>query len=82
MGVVGFILMLLGGLNMAWFLLWALLAWSGTVGAKLSKKVGTDNENTDNAIAIGQDFKKKALNKFITSAVLAGVGAILYFLVG
>ena len=81
-GIVGLILMLLGGVNIVWFLLWALIGWSGTLGAKLSKKVGTDNEHTDDAIAIGKDFGKKALSKGITSAVLMGVGAILYFLVG
>ncbi len=79
--LLGAILMILGGINIVWFLLWSLMAWSGTFGAKLSKKIGTDNGQTDAAIAIGQDFKKKLLSKVIISSILAAVGAIMFFLI-
>ena len=76
---IGIILMVIGGLNFAWFLLWALMAWSGSMGAKMSKKVGTDNENTDKAIAIGENFAKDALRKVITSLVIFGIGALMHY---
>ena len=60
MEIVGFLLMLFGGLNMAWFLLWFLLGWSATLGAKASKKLGTDNEGTDDSIALGKRLDGRA----------------------
>ena len=79
---IGIILMVTGGINFIWFLIWASLIWSGTAGAKLSKKIGTSNENTDKAIEMGKDFGKQALNKVLISVVLCGIGAILYYLIG
>ncbi len=79
--LLGAVLMIMGGINIAWFLLWSLMTWSGTLGAKISKKIGTDNDQTDATIAIGQDFKKKLLSKVIISSILAAVGAIMFFLI-
>ena len=79
--IIGVILMVVGGINLVWFLLWALLAWSGTLGAKISKKVGTDNEHTDAAIKTGENFGKTAIKKFVTSAILLSIGAIMYYII-
>ena len=78
----GMVLMFLGGANFAWFLLWAMISGSGILGAKLSKKAGTDNEKTDDAIASGKEFAKKSIYKSVTSVVMFGLGALLYFVVG
>ena len=67
----------MGSVNMAWFLFWALLAWSGTAGAQLSKKVGTDNADTDKNIKLGKQIKEEAFRKFTISAALVIGGLIL-----
>ncbi|MGD1951367.1 MAG: hypothetical protein ACFB14_17220 [Leptolyngbyaceae cyanobacterium] len=75
--LIGTAFLLMGAVNMAWFLLWFLLAWSSTLGAKVSKKVGTDNENTDSNIQLGEAFKREALQKFAISTGLLIVGSVL-----
>ena len=77
LALIGTAFLLIGAVNMAWFLLWFLLAWSSTLGAKVSKKVGTDNDNTDNNIQLGEAFKKEALQKFAISTALLIVGSVL-----
>ncbi|MEO0768389.1 MAG: hypothetical protein AAFY72_02995 [Cyanobacteria bacterium J06649_4] len=77
MEIIGFLLMLFGGLNMAWFLLWFLLGWSATLGAKASKKVGTANESTDDNILLGERFQREAFRKFAVSASMLIVGSLL-----
>lgn len=78
----GFLLMIFGVINLAWFILWALFGLIGSGSAKLSKKIGTDNEYTDGAISIAQNLKKEAVKKIAISAVLIGVGAVLYYWIG
>jgi hypothetical protein len=80
--VLGMFLIGIGALNFAWFLFWALLAFSGSAGARLSKKVGTNNEGTDDAIRLADSFGKIALTKIGISAALAGIGCICYCLIG
>jgi hypothetical protein len=80
--VLGMFLIGTGILNFAWFLLWALLAFSGSAGAKLSKKVGTANAGTDGAIQIANSFGKTALSKVGISAALVGIGCICYYVIG
>jgi hypothetical protein len=80
--IIGMFLIATGILNFAWFLLWALLAFSGSAGARLSKKVGTANSRTDKAIKIADSFGKEVLKKIATSAVLAGIGCTCYYLIG
>jgi hypothetical protein len=80
--IIGMFLIGTGILNFAWFLFWALLAFSGSAGARLSKKVGTANEGTDGAIHIADSYGKVALTKVATSAVLAGIGCLCYYLIG
>ncbi|MEZ4437228.1 MAG: hypothetical protein R3F65_32950 [bacterium] len=77
----GYLLMILGTVNAVWFALWALIAWSGSVGAKMSKKVGTDNQHTDAAIEVSRDLGRQAIEKLTISAVLFGVGALLVYVI-
>ena len=37
--LLGYTLMLVGGINMAWFVFWLIMAWSATSGAQISKQV-------------------------------------------
>lgn len=72
--------MLLGGINTLWKLLWLVMAQSSMAGAKLSKKVGTDNENTDKNIEIGKSFSKQLIDDLIPRVVVTVIGTLMYLL--
>lgn len=77
---IGFFVMLLGGINTLWKLLWLVMAQSSMAGAKISKKVGTDNENTDQNIEIGKSFSKQLISDLIPRVVVTVVGTLMYLL--
>lgn len=77
---IGFFVMLLGGINTLWKLLWLVMAQSSMAGAKLSKKVGTDNENTDKNIEIGKSFSKQLIDDLIPRVVVTVIGTLMYLL--
>lgn len=79
--IAGYVLMGLGAINAVWFLLWALIAWSGGVGARMSQRAGTDNAHTENAIEVSQNLGRQAVEKLTISAVLFGVGALLVYVI-
>lgn len=72
--------MLLGGINTLWKLLWLVMAQSSMAGAKISKKVGTDNENTDQNIEIGKSFSKQLMSDLIPRVAVTVVGTLMYLL--
>lgn len=79
MEIVGLILMVIGFINAIWVLVIYALSLSSLFGAKLSKRFGTSNENTDDYIGIGKSFNTSLLIKF-TIRVLVGVaGWIIYY---
>ncbi len=80
--LIGFALMLVGGLNMVWFVFWLIMAWSATAGAQLSKQVGTSNGRTDSNIRLGKRVQTEAFQKFTVSASLLIVGSLLYHFAG
>ena len=77
METVGFIFILLGGLNLAWFLLWFFMALIGRGSIAVSRKIGTDNQYTDNAEGVARGLGKAAIRKAVISAVLMGIGFVL-----
>ncbi|MDH5654892.1 MAG: hypothetical protein OEZ34_03220 [Spirochaetia bacterium] len=77
--VIAYGLIIIGFINLIWFAFWVLLTWSGEVGVKLSKKLGTDNENTDQYAGIARSYKKEAIQKTIISAVLIGAGYLIKY---
>ena len=76
--LAGFALMLIGGINMIWFVFWLIMAWSATAGAQLSKQVGTSNKNTNNNIRLGKRIQNEAFQKFTVSTSLLLAGSLLY----
>ena len=75
---IGFFVMLIGGLNTLWRLLWFIMAQSSITGAKISKKVGTDNENTDKNIELGKSFSKQLINDLVPRVVVTAIGLLMY----
>ena len=78
LSLLGFALMLMGGINMVWFIFWLIMAWSATAGAQLSKQVGTSNSGTDNNIRLGKRIQNEAFQKFTVSTGLLIAGSLLY----
>lgn len=79
LSLIGLVL-LIGGLTAGGFtLLWFLLSLSGTVGAKLSKKFGTDNEDTDKHIQQGENLSKSTFKKLLIELLVAGIGFLIWW---
>ncbi|MDX2173171.1 MAG: hypothetical protein SFY56_08630 [Bacteroidota bacterium] len=76
--LIGIILMIAGGARFAWALLFYLLNVSGRAGAHLSKKVGTDNDKTDEHIEGSKKFDKELFEKLLWSGCIIVFGFILY----
>jgi len=77
---IGFFILLIGGLNLVWVLFLALMSASGTAGAKLSKKVGTDHDDTDQNIELGKSLTNGFLKQVIPRAIVTLIGLLMYFL--
>jgi len=75
---IGVIILLVAGINFAWILLWYVISLSGNAGAKLSKKIDTDNTNTDNYIEQGASFSKELKMKLLWRFVLMIAGYMIY----
>jgi len=78
--LIGLFLTLIAGLNALWSLLLYLLYLSGIIGAKASKKIGTDNNKTDEYIEIGKSHSKKFLLSFGWRLALTIIGYLMYSL--
>lgn len=83
MGTFGLILMIGGFVGAAWAGVVYLLSMSALLGTKISKKVGTANENTDSYIEQGKSFSNTILKKLIIRLLVGCVGwAMFYFATG
>lgn len=54
LSIIGMILMLIGFANAAWVAILYVLSLSAVAGTKISKKVGTSNDNTDEYLERGK----------------------------
>ena len=72
--------MLAGGVRLAWVLLFYVLNVSGRAGAKISKKVGTDNDETDQHIETSKKFDKELIEKILWRGGVIVLGLILYLI--
>lgn len=77
---IGFFVLLIGGINTLWRLLWLIMAQSSMAGAKISKKVGTNNENTDKNIEVGESFSKQILSDLVPRVAVTIIGLLMYLL--
>lgn len=75
---IGFFVMLIAGISTVWKLLWLLMTWSNITGATLSKKVGTDKENTNVNIEVRKSFSKRLVKEVVPIAVVTLAGILLY----
>lgn len=69
---------IIAAINTAWTFFLALMGASGTLGAKLSKKAGTDNANTDQNIETGKSFMMAMIDKTKYRAAVAIIAYVIY----
>jgi len=80
MGIIGMILMFVGFANAAWVGILYILSLSAVAGTKISKKVGTANEKTDEYLEQGKSMSNGLLKKLIWRLAIGCVGWIMYYL--
>jgi len=61
LSIIGMILMFVGFANAAWVALLYILSLSAVAGTKLSKKVGTANDKTDEYLEQGKSMSNDLL---------------------
>lgn len=74
------ILMFLGFVNAAWVAILYVLSLSAVAGTKISKKVGTANENTDEYLEQGKSISKGLLKKLIWRLAIGCLGWLMFYI--
>lgn len=77
--LIGLIICIVGFFNAAWVLLFYILNASSQVGANISKKIGTDNENTEMNLKKSKEFSGELKTKLITRLAVGLGGLLLYY---
>ena len=77
MAIFGAIIFYMGLINTAWVLIIYIITGSATLGAKISKKVGTSNDKTDSYIDQGKSFSNDMLVKIIYRSVITLIGYLM-----
>jgi UPF0716 family protein affecting phage T7 exclusion len=79
LGIIGTILMFIGFASAAWAaILYVFL--SAVAGTKLSKKVGTANERTDEYLEQGKSMSKAIFKKLILRLAIGCAGWLMSYL--
>lgn len=79
LSLLGIVLMIVGGIKFVWALLFYILNRSGQVGTKISKKIGTNNEYTDEYLEGSKIFSKELIEKLLISGTLTFAGFLMYY---
>lgn len=74
------ILMFLGFANAAWVGVLYILSLSAVAGTKISKKVGTANDETDGYLEKGKAISNSLLKKFIWRLAVGGLGWLMFYI--
>ncbi len=78
--IILYFILIVFGLNAAFALIMFIVYQSGILGAKLSKKVGTNNQHTNKSIITGNKESKYYLKRFIITLTISAIsGLVLYF---
>lgn len=80
LSIIGMILMFLGFANAAWVAILYVLSLSAVAGTKISKKVGTANENTDEYLEQGKSISKGLLKKLIWRLAIGCLGWLMFYI--
>lgn len=80
LGIIGMILMIFGFANAAWVAILYIISLSAVAGTKISKKVGTANENTDQYLEQGKSVSNALLKKLIWRLAIGCIGWLLFYI--
>lgn len=80
LGIIGMILMFFGFANAVWVAILYIISLSAVAGTKISKKVGTANENTDQYLEQGKSVSNALLKKLIWRLAIGCIGWLLYYI--
>lgn len=80
LGIIGMILMYVGFASAIWAAFLYLMSLSAVAGTKISKKVGTANENTDQYLEQGKSMSNALLKKLILRVAIGGIGWLLFYI--
>lgn len=75
------ILMIFGFANAAWVAILYIISLSAVAGTKISKKVGTANEKTDEYLEQGKSITNNLLKKLIWRLAVGFIGWIMVYIV-
>ncbi|WP_294284963.1 hypothetical protein [uncultured Chryseobacterium sp.] len=81
LAIIGMIMMVLGFASAAWVAILYVLSLSALAGTKISKKVGTANEKTDEYIETGKAVSGGLLKKLIVRLVVGCTGWLMFYLI-
>ncbi|WP_131368702.1 hypothetical protein [Chryseobacterium luteum] len=80
LSIIGMILMFLGFANAAWVAVLYILSLSAVAGTKISKKVGTANERTDEHLETGKALSNGLLKKLIWRLAIGCLGWLMFYI--
>lgn len=80
LSIIGMILMFLGFANAAWVAVLYVLSLSAVAGTKLSKKVGTANDKTDEYLETGKSISNKLLKKLVWRLAAGFLGWLMFYI--
>jgi hypothetical protein len=80
LGIIGMILMIFGFANAAWVAVLYILSLSAVAGTKISKKVGTANEKTDEYLEQGKSITNNLLKKLIWRFAIGCIGWLMFYI--
>jgi hypothetical protein len=80
LGIIGMILMIFGFANAAWVAVLYILSLSAVAGTKISKKVGTANEKTDEYLEQGKSITNNLLKKLIWRLAIGFIGWLMVYI--
>lgn len=80
LGIIGMILMIFGFANAVWVAILYIISLSAVAGTKISKKVGTANENTDQYLEQGKSASNALLKKLIWRLAIGCIGWLLFYI--
>lgn len=80
LSIIGMILMFLGFAGAAWAAILYILSLSAVAGTKISKKVGTANEKTDEHLETGKAIANGLLKKLIWRLAIGFAGWLMFYI--
>ena len=80
LSIIGTILMIFGFASAAWVGFLYIISLSAVAGTKISKKVGTANDKTDEYLEQGKSMSNNLLKKLIWRLAIGGIGWLMFYI--